>query len=393
MHSKYSLDHYLSELELTLQGMGLKIDADKVFELKSKASPAATVMMSGRRPAATIQDPIAEPHIAPQGRPEGYRRDRERFFSDKILGRNGIKSKEYIGGRESEKRGVGKSSKEGDIHKINYNGKDAVAKVLIGNAEALVWEKIYNLDMPKSISRHIPVIYKIIKDGPYSIIIMEELEPLTLHIRDALTSREGRYDEELIKSEDYIHEALRMSIGQLCAEGCSAKIKGELDAQPDYYVNKISGGIANDLFAIDYAYDYLYKIVSDSSSVIYGDFSEEDKEELASLLSSALRRVFALPKNPIPKYHDPDRLNRLKEHSPRSLWRKIDRDLRKVYINDPVKFLFSEKYMPETKSLFDALKFLKENGIIWDDVHTGNLMQRPSTRDVVIIDVGLYSIK
>ena len=62
-----------------------------------------------------------------------------------------------------------------------------------------------------------------------------------------------------------------------------------------------------------------------------------------------------------------------------------------VYSETPESFLYSEKYMPETKGLFALLNSLKDSGIEWSDVHANNIMERPGTRDLVLIDVGFFA--
>lgn len=369
-----------------MQKKGLHIDAEKVSGLRVSASPFDTVVMDGKDSETLTADEA----ISGQKQPA---RRVIRYYSDYILDRNGLVSKQYIGGKESLQRGVGKDSKEGDVHKIEYKGGEAVAKIINGHSEAAVWDKIYSLDMPRSISRHVPIIYDIIKDGGYSIIIMEELEPLSLHIKDSLTSDRGRESDSLAKNDEYVYEAIRMSISSLCSSDCPSSVKQELSDNADYYVNEVSGGIFSESLSLEDNHSYLLDIINKSNSVRYGGLSEEDKEALANLLSSAIRRAFTVSKRPIPKYHNPGRLNKMREYGSRFVRRQVDQDMQGVYTEDPIGFLFSEKHMPETKSLFNALKFFKENGIVWDDVHTGNLMQRPSTKDVVLIDVGLYSIK
>jgi hypothetical protein len=47
--------------------------------------------------------------------------------------------------------------------------------------------------------------------------------------------------------------------------------------------------------------------------------------------------------------------------------------------------------MPETKGLFALLNSLKNFGIEWSDVHANNIMERPGTRDLVLIDVGFFA--
>lgn len=380
--------HRLTKLETFLRKKDLGMDADRVLDLKVSASPVDTVVIDR---SLHLTDPLPGDETASIS--ERLQEKTRRFYSDYILDRNGLVSKQYIGGKESVRRGVGKASKEGDIHRVKYNGGEAIAKVLRGHSEAAVWDKIYSLDMPRSISRHVPIIYDIIKDGGYSIIIMEELEPLSLHIKDSLTSSRGRDSDSLAKNDEYVYEAIRMSISSLCSSDCPDSIRQELYDNADYYINEISGGIFDESLNFKDSYDYLFDIISKSNTVRYGGLSEEDKQSLARLLSSAIKRAFTVSKRPIPKYYSPDRLNKMREYGSGFERKRIDRDMQSVYTENPISFLFSEKHMPETKSLFGALKFFKENGIVWDDVHTNNLMQRPSTKDVVLIDVGLYSIK
>jgi predicted unusual protein kinase regulating ubiquinone biosynthesis (AarF/ABC1/UbiB family) len=42
--------------------------------------------------------------------------------------------------------------------------------------------------------------------------------------------------------------------------------------------------------------------------------------------------------------------------------------------------------------LLTTLMWLSGHGVKWGDVHSGNIMMRPSTGDIVIIDYGLYRI-
>ena len=51
------------------------------------------------------------------------------------------------------------------------------------------------------------------------------------------------------------------------------------------------------------------------------------------------------------------------------------------------------EHIPETKSLIEFLKYLKQIfGIEFHDLHRYNLMQRPGTKDIVISDPGLFEI-
>lgn len=45
---------------------------------------------------------------------------------------------------------------------------------------------------------------------------------------------------------------------------------------------------------------------------------------------------------------------------------------------------------PESKSLMELLNKLKSRGILWVDLYYSNLMERPSTREIVISDPGLF---
>ena len=46
--------------------------------------------------------------------------------------------------------------------------------------------------------------------------------------------------------------------------------------------------------------------------------------------------------------------------------------------------------LPEFKSFYKFLIYLGSMGVKIDDLHSNNLMQRPSTKDIVLSDPGLF---
>ena len=48
--------------------------------------------------------------------------------------------------------------------------------------------------------------------------------------------------------------------------------------------------------------------------------------------------------------------------------------------------------LPEVESITNALMKLSELGLIPGDIHSGNIMIRPTGKDIVFVDLGLFKI-
>lgn len=51
----------------------------------------------------------------------------------------------------------------------------------------------------------------------------------------------------------------------------------------------------------------------------------------------------------------------------------------------------SKHHSKAVRDFYDFLQALKEHGLQWEDLHTGNFMVRPGTNDFVVVDPGLFT--
>ena len=321
----------------------------------------------------------------------------------------------FIAGNESAKRGEGRSSKEGNIYEVLYKGKVAVAKVLEGlePAEPEVWRKIIDVkkSLPKEQAKHLPEIYDIIKRDKYTtVIVMELLIPPSSHIRRVLRTREMRDKDLVLKNEEFLADALRAAF----------KAIDEYEPDPeDRAKSEVYAMFSSDKFAI---------MQTIEGELIRRELKPEDISERIQRLASGYIKIFNIDDSglakeiadevqkrflmhaetsprPVAKYYstrdidntiqflerssDPDSTR--SDRAKKTIDDLSEERMESVYSETPESFLYSEKYMPETKGLFALLNSLKDFGIEWSDVHANNIMERPGTRELVLIDVGFFA--
>jgi hypothetical protein len=344
-------------------------------------------------------------------------RDTFRSPSEDLLNSYGIKVIKYIAGTDAGRRGEGELTVEGNIYEVMYDGKRAVAKVLpASSAEPDVWRKIMNLNLPSNQAKHLPKIYDIIEDRFDKVIIMEVLEPFEGHLMNVLRTKSRRLPKDLIKNEEFVHDAVSGAFSKVVGMVRSGEIQGRggqsvgddiasiLSSDLDMIRIALEGALLQGSLAPTDAGSFVKrKLLAMAATGIPSD--PEAVERVSSEIQKSISPYFDAASRPIPKYYSSDRLEQAEEgllnrrdpdKLPASSRRRLDglrRERREmVYDSAPEGFLYSEKYMPETEGVFRLLKTLKENGITWVDVHAKNLMQRPGTREVVLIDVGLYEL-
>tara|TARA_Y100000287_G_C14229331_1_gene360904 strand:- start:242 stop:1309 length:1068 start_codon:yes stop_codon:yes gene_type:complete len=330
-------------------------------------------------------------------------------YSEPILVEEGLKPIRFIAGTESEKRGEGVPSKEGNIYEVIYDGKIAVAKVLSGfsKAEPDNWKKIIEAKkvLPERLSRHLPEIYSIIEPNAYTtIIVMELLSKTNPHVSKILRTKDMRQTKNILKNEDFISEALKISFDSTIANIESSISHNNEKAfkmflgESEKLKQDIEGDLLKGLLSFEKISDKIK-----GSLRIYTDMLSGESASIIDKISRNIQKNFIsyinTSKKPVAKYYssrdidytikmledtDHDSLN-----SKRIQELEEERDL--VYTSSPASFLFSEKYMPETKGLFQLLNALKNLGIEWSDVHANNIMERPGTRELVLIDVGFFT--
>lgn len=130
-------------------------------------------------------------------------------------------------------------------------------------------------------------------------------------------------------------------------------------------------------------------------------------DKMVRLLRSSVRRIDSLFNEPELKrlaeekdYYDEDLMNDfIDEKKERTIEMIITRFA--FYISRSIvprnymeKEVAPEAFStrPDTESLVKTLNIMNENGVKWVDLKGNNIMVRPATGDIVLIDVGLYDI-
>jgi hypothetical protein len=335
--------------------------------------------------------------------------------SEPHLLRAGLDPIRFVAGTESAERGTGKASEEGNIYEVLYKGRVAAAKVLggIDPAEPEVWRKIIKIkdSLPEEQAKHLPEIYDIIKTDKYTtIIVMELLEAPSPHIRRVLRTKEMRSKDLVLKNEDFLTEALRSAFNAV------EKYEPDLDdrAKSEVYAlftsdkEVISQTIEGELLRWEIKPEGISERIQDIVSFYTKNFNIDDaglSKEIADEVQKRFLMYAETSPRPVAKYYSTKDIDSTiqfleRNNDPGSVRseraKKTIEDLSEersesVYSETPESFLYSEKYMPETKGLFTLLSSLKALGIEWSDVHANNLMERPGTRDLVLIDVGFFT--
>jgi len=355
----------------------------------------------------------------------GAKRNRRSPSELKLIA-EGMKPIRFIAGTESEKRGEGFPSKEGNIYEVLYKGKVAVAKVIEGMqlAEPEVWKKIIKIkgSLPENQARHLPEIYDIIKaDRYHTIIVMELLIPPSSHIKKILRTKELRERESVLKNEEFLSEAFRAAFDAIdeFEPNIEDEAKSEVYAMFTSDKEAMLQAIEGELIRKEIKPEDISKRIQDIASSYIRMFNIDDsglsKEIADEVQKRFLMHIEAAPQ-PVAKYFSTKDIdNTLKYLENRQLdrvdqsvpgsgssglspdpWQETINKLHEervdsVYSETPERFLYSEKYMPETKGLFALLSGLNALGVEWSDVHANNIMERPSTRDLVLIDVGFFT--
>jgi uncharacterized protein YdcH (DUF465 family) len=334
--------------------------------------------------------------------------------SEPKLLQSDIKPIRYIAGTEAEKRGEGIASAEGNVYEVEYKGMVAVAKVLTGSspAEPENWKKIMDIKkaLPKEQARHLPEIYDIIKPDFFTtIIVMELLKEPGPHIKKILRSKEGRGRSEVMKNDDFIFEALTSAFNVIDdynydpEDSKGGEIYAMIKEERVRLKDDIEGSILKSLIKPEEISEEIQNFFSNyiarfdlGDSNLLKTIADKIQEKFIKYINSSHR--------PVAKYFSPKGIDNTLQH----LVLSTDRDQRSdeeygkridlltkerkdsVYSESPESFLYTEKYMPETRSFFSMLSSLNDYGIEWSDVHANNIMERIGSRELVLIDVGLF---
>lgn len=247
------------------------------------------------------------------------------------------------------------------------------------NSESSVWKAIQNAtkDMPTNLTKHMPKIHKVIKDSVempnplredssiienISIIIMEKLEPLSSvpNLKDLLfnLSSDSKSISDLLKNEEILFALLKnltKNFMDLNPQIVSEFFKLVLNFKPNPKQRKqdeakrFKNHLLNSLLSIKQKYESNATILDKLEKI--GFYLDRSENTILKYI-----RLGTFPRN-------------------------ADHNINPAFY-----------HLPETKSLLTFLNALKEKGIAWKDLHKNNLMIRPSTGDLVIVDVGMYNL-
>lgn len=302
---------------------------------------------------------------------------------------------------------------DGKVFRATYNGKEVAVKVTDEANEIINWKKVAELSAsaPPEVARHFPKIYELITDADHQflvdnvednpdlnvfIVVMELLVPLNNHLKKIFFERESEDDGStmdlekdtnktmvsdnsssiinLMKDEDLLYKAYSQSFDAVSNEHNLANDDPELASY-----------IKQNLFAKLLGFNPL---AAGAKGVI--DFPIFVTEQITATIRTlaANQKDILLP--------DDGSFEDTMKNVGKQLGNKMI-----TYITDvmrggnfpwhsSVPAIDPYRNIPETKSLLAALEYLREKGLTWFDVHSGNIMMRPSTQEPVLIDVAQY---
>jgi serine/threonine protein kinase len=257
----------------------------------------------------------------------------------------------------------------------NSTGERSAAKVVtadnkreIENYKFAMEEKAF---MPEKYGKYLPDVKKLITGGDSTIILMELLEPLDpqtaqdlFAAQDAPTASIKK--DKILKNPEAVAEITKYALQN----------NRILDQMREFLVNRdqIVANVINAVTKISHG--------GDVQSVIYTVATETAKQ--INFQSPAIKSSFEDALTDTILYYFDKQI--IPVHQPEPGDEEVDRDLWAGPTFKTVEGLF-----PEAEGLMAAMKyFMKDKGWRPKDVHIKNVMRRPSTKDFVIVDLGLF---
>ena len=274
------------------------------------------------------------------------------------------------------------------VYEVMYKGKRMVAKVTQETHDAEQYRRVMELrkEVPSEVKKHLPNIYDIIELGDDNYfggfaILSEMLQPLNPHVRDLLKSELGK---KKMPSIDSIKKVIDRRMPRVL----------EYITSGSYMLNKVKQDI--DAF-FNTKKDFVYDNVV---NYVLGTINKDPKiNQYINLIANELKNVFMARKFKKHEWDkkDIDRTSKtMAENLCKNMYGSVSVFLKEFprnydsMVHEPESITFFES-LPETKSLLNALIYLNnEKGFRWSDLHLNNLMERPSTGDIVISDVGNF---
>lgn len=256
---------------------------------------------------------------------------------------------------------------DGNVYRGVYQNKDVAIKISTGD-DANVWKNILEVKskLPTELQKYIPKIYTIIPSEDFdptfkkNVVVMEVLEPLDPNIAAAFLLYNKRDHKAVLNEQNiqFIKKDIMTDLKNI--------IKPEMEKDVDGYLTYFLGKHYNE--KLNYVWSELEEFISDLLFRI--------RKELS----------FYNPNSPL------DNMNKIDNFLDRMTKTYIPQE----YHHFPYAANQSHKIEnlsnPKLKELGEMLIALKSHGILWNDVHGNNVMQRPSTKEPVLIDVGRFEV-
>ena len=235
----------------------------------------------------------------------------------------------------------------GSVYRGAYLGKQVAVKIT-NVSEVPQWESIMRASAgaPDDIKKHLPLIYKMERDGDYEIIVMETLKPLSGAVRDMLWPEGPEQSVRALMSDpNLVHRIFDSVASELPNNGV-----------------RVSRDRMDEIFKILLRYNE--GETATIESFIRSNLSPPLSDEIASQESIFIKGL--------------------------DYWfnQELMADMPKDSDNDTS---YKMESLPESRSLLAAMRYLKSKGISWGDMNSENFMMRPSTGDIVMIDVGAWN--
>lgn len=279
------------------------------------------------------------------------------------------------------------SGEKSSVYKVSYNGQPMVAKITQYFGDMDKMQKLYQLGQYiGELKRHIPIIYDIFihesdLSVPKYIILVEELWPLEERLKKIINAENPPQILKFLLTPEMAKELVENVLKISKLEVSEEKL------------------IINDLTDLII---HLVKPLSDEK--FFSKFKEQNNDKAFQDLAWNIGKLFVKGIKNI--------FNKKINHTINNdIFEKVQNVVSRFFFRlftSKIKFPISHnnynkkhvleygfsiyEKLPETKSLMHLLKTLQNFGINWQDMQHFNLMQRPSTGDVVISDPGNFEL-
>jgi len=334
---------------------------------------------------------------------------------------------------------IGAASSFGKVYRGSYNGFPVAIKVEKKGTESKefsVLQRIQELrrDAPADVQAHLPFIFAIDGAGNLNYYIMELLVPAPASVLDDvfggsysanvdyghrivphLERQKGESDADYsARNSQHIESATRSLVSDAGAN------PAELNMEAGIVLLHSDRERWADQALIDAAFDIWYANRAELFWEIAGDPGADDsdfRKEIKRLISSAVWKLLgsgrdiAIPADRLSTDIGDEVAGGLSDSVWLTVWEELRHSLPELLFaisraswlavwhpSNPLGSDYAKlrrtpgsHNLEYREALQSTLDWLADHGLAWGDVHSGNIMMRPNTRELVFIDFGLYS--